>query len=127
MEFMGARREMPFQNDFCPSKLKLTVVVFEETVSKILSCIWSEMFQMCNFLIPYTNIPYKACPSKVSPRSVHGISNWVSQGFGTQYYHHADKLIYNVIELEQSYQKQLYSDKENSKAINTQKIFTEVQ
>jgi len=87
------------------------------------------MFQMCNFLRPYTNIPYKACPPKVSPRSTHGISNCMSQGFGTQYYHYADKLIYiyNVIELEQSYQKQLDSGQENGKAINTQKIFTEVQ
>jgi len=75
---------------------------------------------MCNLIYytftPYTSIPYKVCPPKVSPRYTHNISNWVSQGFGNQYYYHVDKLIYNVIELEHIYQKQLYSGQKNGEA-----------
>jgi len=55
---------MSLQNDFCPSKLQLTVVVIGKLLMKFLAAFKVKCFNCVSLLhfIPSTIIPYKVCP-----------------------------------------------------------------
>jgi len=72
----GKEGHCPSKNDFCPSKLQLTLLVFGKLLMKFLAAFKVKCFKCTSLLhfIPSTSIPYKACPPKVFPISAHAMS-----------------------------------------------------